>query len=65
MKPLPAETIGQATAFPATDDMKAWFDDGLKFIAEGKVAALLLAGGQVSSACSAVSSFFNHKEDYV
>eukprot|EP00730_Choanoeca_flexa_P012459 TRINITY_DN4295_c0_g1_i3.p1 TRINITY_DN4295_c0_g1~~TRINITY_DN4295_c0_g1_i3.p1 ORF type:complete len:507 (+),score=153.02 TRINITY_DN4295_c0_g1_i3:220-1521(+) len=46
MKPLSSETIGQASAFPATDDMNAWFDDGLKLISEGKVAALLLAGGQ-------------------
>ncbi|EGD82677.1 UDP-n-acteylglucosamine pyrophosphorylase [Salpingoeca rosetta] len=48
MKPLPASDIGNATAFPPTAEMNEWFDAGLKAISEGKVAALLLAGGQGS-----------------
>eukprot|EP00043_Microstomoeca_roanoka_P001038 m.30601 g.30601 ORF g.30601 m.30601 type:complete len:486 (+) comp10621_c0_seq1:72-1529(+) len=48
MKPLPAEDIGKATSFPPTTEMKEWFDSGLQAISEGKVAALLLAGGQGS-----------------
>ena len=47
MKPLPKADIGDATSFPPTDEMNKWADTGLKAIADGKVAALLLAGGQV------------------
>jgi hypothetical protein len=47
MKPLPKETVACAIANPPTEDMLRWRESGLKLISEGKVACILLAGGQV------------------
>ena len=49
MSPLPAKDIAQAISDPPTEDMKRWRQRGLELIAQGKVACILLAGGQVSS----------------
>lgn len=46
MTPLSPESLGNATVFPPTEEMSQWLESGLKEVSEGKVAALLLAGGQ-------------------
>eukprot|EP00049_Salpingoeca_infusionum_P018729 m.358543 g.358543 ORF g.358543 m.358543 type:complete len:475 (-) comp18171_c0_seq1:162-1586(-) len=46
MKPVPSSHVGNATAFPPTSEAQSWFELGLDLIAQNKVAAILLAGGQ-------------------
>lgn len=47
MSPLPDDSIGKASTFPPTAEMQTWFQSGLELVSQNKVAALLLAGGQV------------------
>jgi len=45
IKPLPDDIIGKiSTSSP--EQVDEWYEEGLKQISEGKVAVLLLAGGQ-------------------
>eukprot|EP00002_Diphylleia_rotans_P008389 TRINITY_DN1819_c0_g2_i1.p1 TRINITY_DN1819_c0_g2~~TRINITY_DN1819_c0_g2_i1.p1 ORF type:complete len:575 (+),score=138.94 TRINITY_DN1819_c0_g2_i1:75-1799(+) len=45
LKPFP--TVAKSTDSPA-EDLKRWYETGLKSIAEGKVALILMAGGQAT-----------------
>ena len=45
LEPVPEKVCG-STSRMSSDEHKQLFDSGLRLIAEGKVAALLLAGGQ-------------------
>lgn len=46
MTPLPAHMVASAMAHPPSSEMQAWRAKGLQLIAAGKVAVILLAGGQ-------------------
>lgn len=46
LQPVPAEKVGCATGSENEDNVKLWREKGLQVISEGKVAVLLLAGGQ-------------------
>ena len=46
LEPVPPEKVGCATGAENEDKVKIWREKGLQVISEGKVAVLLLAGGQ-------------------
>merc|ERR1719427_663167 len=45
IEPLPSDIVGKITDSPK-EQVDSWYNEGLKQIAEGTVAVLLLAGGQ-------------------
>merc|ERR1712193_436640 len=45
IEPLPSDIVGKITDSPK-EQVDSWYNEGLKLIAEGTVAVLLLAGGQ-------------------
>ena len=46
LQPVPSEQVGSAIGSENQNKVASWRDKGLQVISEGKVAVLLLAGGQ-------------------
>ena len=46
IQPVPSELVGSATGAANQNKVNSWREKGLHVISEGKVAVLLLAGGQ-------------------
>ena len=46
LQPIPPEQVGSAVGAENQNELNSWRDKGLQVISEGKVAVLLLAGGQ-------------------
>ena len=46
LQPIPPEQVGSAVGTENQNELNSWRDKGLQVISEGKVAVLLLAGGQ-------------------